>query len=374
MKKLSHGSGDDLAEIEFTYNHAGIRTKKVKKLGGVLQTTTEYILNGDKLVELIYTDHVNNTVDILHFYYDAQGKPAMVKHGSNMYAYVYNLQGDVLGLTDNTGALVADYRYDAWGSQGPEINDDVGHLNPFRYRGYIYDVETGLYYLKSRYYNSMICRFVCADSLISYNLFGYCGNNPILQIDANGTSYTRVSSSKEFTCEGRGGAGYAMVAGATVIIAIALLTTTTVNEINIAGHGDAVFADNTKTLSDVKAKSTDLKVYRLAFVSKYGELITVYNDMTMAEALAALGFTGATNALNQLFIYDVGRSSNAQRELEHKGIGQWGIYTHTQEYAKALAIVTGCNETPEVHDTSLYGHYHDAKHAFHIWYGSKITY
>ena len=93
MKKLSHGSGDDLAEIEFTYNHAGIRTKKVKKLGGVLQTTTEYILNGDKVVELIYTDHVNNTVDILHFYYDAQGKPAMVKHGSNMYAYVYNLQG-----------------------------------------------------------------------------------------------------------------------------------------------------------------------------------------------------------------------------------------------------------------------------------------
>ena len=93
LKKLSHGSGDDLAEIEFTYNHAGIRTKKVKRLGGVLQTTTEYILNGDKLVELIYTDHVNNTVDILHFYYDAQGKPAMVKHGSNMYAYVYNLQG-----------------------------------------------------------------------------------------------------------------------------------------------------------------------------------------------------------------------------------------------------------------------------------------
>ncbi|MCR4578018.1 MAG: hypothetical protein K5784_08945 [Clostridiales bacterium] len=114
LKKLSHGTGADLAEIEFTYNHAGIRTKKVKKLGGTVTGTTEYILNGDKVVEQIFTDHVQNTVDVLHFYYDAQGKPAMVKHGSNMYGYVYNLQGDVLGLLDNSGSAVAEYGYDAY--------------------------------------------------------------------------------------------------------------------------------------------------------------------------------------------------------------------------------------------------------------------
>ncbi|MBR7040723.1 MAG: RHS repeat-associated core domain-containing protein, partial [Clostridia bacterium] len=189
LKKLSHGTGADLAEIEFTYNHAGIRTKKVKKLGCTVTGTTEYILNGDKVVEQIFTDHVQNTVDVLHFYYDAQGKPAMVKHGSNMYGYVYNLQGDVLGLLDNSGSAVAEYGYDVWGMQGAEVYGGVGALNPFRYRGYIYDLETGMYYLKSRYYIPQVGRFISADSVTLQglpNLFRYCEDNPVRRIDKYG--------------------------------------------------------------------------------------------------------------------------------------------------------------------------------------------
>ena len=94
------------------------------------------------------------------------------------------------------------YDYDAWGnhrvlnSAGAVITDTqhIGHKNPFRYRGYYYDTETGLYYLKSRYYDPETCRFINMDSveyadptyLHGLNLYAYCNNNPIMYVDPNG--------------------------------------------------------------------------------------------------------------------------------------------------------------------------------------------
>ena len=40
----------------------------------------------------------------------------------------------------------------------------IGNINPIRYRGYYYDVETGFYYLQTRYYYPTICRFINADN------------------------------------------------------------------------------------------------------------------------------------------------------------------------------------------------------------------
>jgi len=88
------------------------------------------------------------------------------------------------------------YVYDAWGNPlttTGTMADTLGKLNPFRYRGYVYDTETGLYYLQSRYYNPETGRFINADSyaltgqgVLSGNMFAYCDNNPITRIDANG--------------------------------------------------------------------------------------------------------------------------------------------------------------------------------------------
>lgn len=92
------------------------------------------------------------------------------------------------------------YTYDAWGNPlttTGTMADTLGKLDPFRYRGYVYDTETGLYYLGSRYYNPQWGRFVNADSeslvtaspdsaIWDKNLFAYCDNNPITRIDANG--------------------------------------------------------------------------------------------------------------------------------------------------------------------------------------------
>lgn len=99
---------------------------------------------------------------------------------------------------DSNGTQVVAYTYDAWGNPlttTGTMAGTLGKLNPFRYRGYVYDTETGLYYLGSRYYNPETGRFINADNSISnsfesvhgYNLFAYCFNNPINMNDSSGS-------------------------------------------------------------------------------------------------------------------------------------------------------------------------------------------
>ena len=107
-----------------------------------------------------------------------------------------NLQGDIIGILDSNGTKVVNYVYDAWGQVSlggtPWNWVALGELNPFRYRGYYYDTESGLYYLNSRYYDPEIGRFLNADGLIycedaiPVNLFKYCNNNPLINTDLNG--------------------------------------------------------------------------------------------------------------------------------------------------------------------------------------------
>ena len=173
---------------QFTYDHNGLRIKKV--VNGV---TTNYTLNGKNVVHMTQGSHD------LHFFYDAQGKPGMVTYNDVDYFYVYNLQGDVVALIDANGTQVVEYGYDAWGnpiSKTGSLAATIGTLNPFRYRGYVYDEETGLYYLRSRYYNPEWKRFINADDLVGkigtllcHNQYSYCGNSPILYSDQNGHAF-----------------------------------------------------------------------------------------------------------------------------------------------------------------------------------------
>ena len=134
------------------------------------------------------------------FTYGINGHPVSLNYDGIVYYYVTNAQGDVVGILNASGTEVVTYIYDAWGNcildDGSE-EFDLGYLNPLRYRGYVYDQETKLYYLQSRYYNPNICRFISADSIsylgadgapVSYNLFTYCGNNPVNKYDPSGHS------------------------------------------------------------------------------------------------------------------------------------------------------------------------------------------
>jgi len=104
--------------------------------------------------------------------------------------YTQNAHGDVVNLTDEKGTVVKSYTYDAF---GVEKNIDDSDTNAFRYCGEYYDVETGTIYLRARYYNPSIGRFISRDSVagkledpLSLNLYTYCHNNPIIFIDESG--------------------------------------------------------------------------------------------------------------------------------------------------------------------------------------------
>ena len=166
----------------YGYDINGLRyTKKVGT------TITEYIYTDGQLSALKVGD------DMLYFSYDVNGTLVSVKYNDEIYYYVINPQGDVVGLCDETGANVAKYTYDEWGLPLSQPTSGIGALNPFRYRGYIYDAETGFYYLESRYYDPEVGRFISADSYAStgqgingHNMFAYCNNNPVNFSDPTG--------------------------------------------------------------------------------------------------------------------------------------------------------------------------------------------
>lgn len=172
--------------ISYTYNEDGIRTSKTSN--GV---TTRFYFDGTNIIE--QTDGTTT----LYFFYDSVGEIIGFKYNGNNYLYVKNSMGDIVGIADADGNLIASYKYDAWGkvTSVTGSNTVIGELNPFRYRSYYYDSDIQLYYLQSRYYDPEIGRFINADDVrylgasekeLSYNTFLYCENNPINFIDVFG--------------------------------------------------------------------------------------------------------------------------------------------------------------------------------------------
>ncbi len=192
LKKLTDGT----VSWNYTYNNAGLRTGRYIENG----TSYSYIYNGSQLVRMTKD---NQTVD---FTYDANGTPLTMKvyttteeNGTtcDTYYYITNLQGDVMALVNDDGNTVVSYAYTAYGEVTVTGNNAVAALNPLTYRGYVYDVETELFYLQSRYYDPKIGRFINADNYPSTgqgftgnNMFAYCGNNPVNNLDASGQFWT----------------------------------------------------------------------------------------------------------------------------------------------------------------------------------------
>ena len=127
-----------------------------------------------------------------------------MKYNNTTYYYVLNQQGDVIRIVDENGTTKAEYIYDAWGNVIASTGTDsgIGAVNPLLYRGYYYDSELGMYYLRSRYYDPGVKRFINADSveylgeshnLVSYNMYTYCENNPVLGIDYTGNIVISMS-------------------------------------------------------------------------------------------------------------------------------------------------------------------------------------
>ena len=207
-------------KIQFVYNLNGIRTAKISDF------TTRFFLNGNKIIEQV--DSKNS----IKFYYGAEGLTGFhltSKDNKNDdiidsdFFYKKNAQNDIIGIYNSEGKEIAKYYYDAWGNQKikylvetdsntieyvdigedfdyndiSNINRFIAYKNPFRYRSYYWDFETGLYYLNSRYYDPELGRFINADAIDNidtgnpngFNLYMYCADNPVMFTDENGDAW-----------------------------------------------------------------------------------------------------------------------------------------------------------------------------------------
>nr|WP_195231960.1 RHS repeat protein [Ruminococcus bromii] len=170
--------------VQMSYDSNGMRTQK--SVDGV--KTNYYYDSNKNLIALVKGN------DTLLFYYDSDGSATSFSYNGTMYFYVKNLQGDVIRIIDLAGTEVASYVYDAWGNiKDTKGEPTIREINPIRYRGYVYDTETSLYYLQSRYYDPFTGRFLNADDThyimfpsLMANLYTYCDNNAISNTDTNG--------------------------------------------------------------------------------------------------------------------------------------------------------------------------------------------
>ena len=201
-RQLASLSGNGTT-ASYTYDVDGLRTSKT--VNGVKH---EYYYVGSRLQYEKY-----GTTE-LWFFYDADGTPSGIRYKNgdsiNDYYFVCNWRGDVTEIYDSTGALAASYSYDAWGkvvsvkdASGAAITSSthIANVNPIRYRGYYYDSETGMYYLKSRYYDPQVKRFLNADgyaatgqSILGNNMFAYCDNNPVNRADSTGHFWKQLKA------------------------------------------------------------------------------------------------------------------------------------------------------------------------------------
>ena len=171
--------------MSYEYNDRGIRTKKT--VGSVV---TEYHLIGSRVT---WESDGTNT---LYYYYNGAGDLFGLSHNGVKCYYVKNAQGDIIRILDDAGAVVVEYTYDTWGkvlSITGSAASTIGELNPYRYRSYRYDTETGFYYLNSRYYDPEVGRFINADAISGFygalntgNMFAYCNSNPVSKYDVEG--------------------------------------------------------------------------------------------------------------------------------------------------------------------------------------------
>ena len=250
------------------------------------ETTTAYsyiYASGKLLQEKVTT---NGTTETHNFFYDNTGKPYAMQVNGTTYYYVTNLQGDVMGLVDTSGNSVASYTYDPYG----KVLTATGALaekNPLRYRGYYYDSESGLYYLQSRYYDPTTRRFINSDdtdylgiggTILSYNLFAYCNNNPIVGNDPAG--------SFDWGSLGKGG-GWLSVGITALVVGVSVLTCGVATPLMVGVAAVTAGAGALTAINGVSEIGEAITGYNAVRDGVFGGNATAYNVYAYSTAAVA---------------------------------------------------------------------------------------
>ena len=367
---------DGSLQVSYAYDDAGIRTSKT--VNGV---TTHY--NTKDGVILAQSDG-NNT---LYFQYDTSGVPFAFVWNDTQYFYVTNQMGDVMGITDDSGNLLVQYHYDAWGKllsttltdANNATQKQLAQLNPLLYRGYYYDFETGYYYLQSRYYDPNLCRFINSDRLEmekalksvspNDNAYCYCYNNPVNYTDITG--YLAL----EGALAGGALAGLALAAAdviAVILVVILGIATLGIGFLLLDSVINSISTE--RTLSDVRTqqRKNNKREYQFCYIYKIGKMVKIGSKLTFVQTLVALGAVNPSTSISRRYVINKNKLSNTANTVYNKNKKVWGVYADSQSAAKALSVVLGSQEVPKVAGIGNYGHYHDGKHLIHIWFGKKI--
>ena len=200
----SYEKGED--RFEYTYNDEGLRTSKKYYKNGVYNLTYHYLWKNSTLYGAMVSFADGTEPFVINYLYDNNSVVGIYLNGS-VLLFLKNIRGDIVSVVNTeNNEIVLNYYYDAWGNTYHEKSNSMGDaivaaivfsVNNFSYRGYFCDVETGFYYLQSRYYDPEIGRFINLDDAeiarnpsyesLDINLFAYCRNNPVAYIDYSGT-------------------------------------------------------------------------------------------------------------------------------------------------------------------------------------------
>ena len=199
-------------EIKYSYDSTGKRTKKE-----LPTKTINYYYTTNNLLSETHSDGT-----IIRYIYENNniiGFKLKKNNETKSYLYMKDMLSNIIGIINEEGTIVTRYSYTAYGKVTIKeySEEQIGEINPIRYKGYYYDSETLMYYLMTRYYDPELCRFISPDD-VSYldpstinglNLYCYCANNPINHIDPDGHAW------------------YHWAIGAAIIVACAALTVVT---------------------------------------------------------------------------------------------------------------------------------------------------
>ena len=267
---------------EYRYNADGIRTQK-----GDIQ----YIVDGARILAEKRSDRT------IYYLYDESGDVVgftqKLSGGAvEAFYYVKKLQGDVTELLNYKLDTVAVYSYNAWGemisvtdSSGNAITDmnHIANINPFRYRSYYYDTETGFYYCGSRYYNPVFCRWINADGyastgqgLLGHNMYAYCENDPVNHVDSDGEFAIAIGVGVTTALKILGGAA------ATVMLV------DTLNDVCQDVYEMATHAKK-KSLSKAESKEKDITINPKFSAPTYYQITTMDTALKIKSSNILLG-------------------------------------------------------------------------------------
>ena len=357
-KDVSHlqWSGDRLmranfylmdSTVDFYYNSDGIRIRKDDWREEISHIDHLYTLDGSRIIseQCLAKNGSNEVTDsyTLYYIYDTAGSVIGFEYNGTKYWYDKNLQGDITAIRNASGTLVAQYAYDAWGKHisitdgsGNDVSNNETHIaniNPFRYRGYYFDVETGWYYLNARYYDPNVGRFISPDTtdvltatpmgLTDKNLYAYCDNNPVMREDKGGQFWNIIAGA---------------VIGGVLELAGQLLSGKSLSEVNWAKVGvSAVSGGLTAAVGTVAgcliSGATDVAMDALDG-----------NDNSVADAAKSFAWGTAKAAISYGVGTAVGKATKSLTKVEKVGkIGDGGYpgvkYSYNKGQSRAVRSI-----------------------------------